>query len=126
VKSDAITTRAGADARKLHTMRVALYDQYGGSMPSGHTRWLLEQFEFPFDVVYPKTLDGGDLINKYDVIVLPSGAVPSTTGGRGGGGGGRGAEDESTIPAEFRDRLGRFSVANTVPQLKKFVERGVS
>jgi hypothetical protein len=124
VKSDAITTRAGADARKLHTMRVALYDQYGGSMPSGHTRWLLEQFEFPFDVVYPKTLDGGDLINKYDVIVLPSGAVPSTTGGRGGGGGGRGAEDESTIPAEFRDRLGRFSVANTVPQLKKFVEAG--
>ena len=124
VKSDAIATRPGADARKLHTMRVALYDQYGGSMPSGHTRWLLEQFEFPFDVVYPKTLDGGDLINRYDVVVLPSGAVPATTGGRGGGGGGFGQQDESTIPAEFRDRLGRFTVANTVPQLKKFVEAG--
>ena len=124
VKSDGIAARPGADARKLHTMRVALYDQYGGSMPSGHTRWLLEQFEFPFDVVYPKTLDGGDLNSKYDVIVLPSGAVPSTTGGRGGGGGGRGGDDESSIPAEFRDRLGRFSVATTVPQLKKFVEAG--
>jgi hypothetical protein len=123
VKSDGIAARPGADARKLHTMRVALYDQYGGSMPSGHTRWLLEQFEFPFDVVYPKTLDGGDLNSKYDVIVLPSGAVPSTTGGRGGGGG-RGGDDESNIPAEFRDRLGRFSVATTVPQLKKFVEAG--
>ncbi|MEO8336805.1 MAG: M14 metallopeptidase family protein [bacterium] len=123
VKADGVAARPGADARKLHTMRVALYDQYGGSMPSGHTRWLLEQFEFPFDVVYPKTLDGGDLIGKYDVLVLPSGAVPSTTGGRGGGGG-RGGEDESTIPAEFRGRLGRFTVATTVPQLKKFIEAG--
>ena len=33
--------------------RIGLWDQYGGSMPSGHVRWLLEQFEFPFEVVYP-------------------------------------------------------------------------
>jgi len=123
VKSDGVTARVGADARKLHTMRVALYDQYGGSMPSGHTRWLLEQFEFPYDLVFPKGLDAGDLASKYDVIVLPSGAVPSTTGGRGGGGGGFG-QDTSSIPAEYRDRMGRFTVANTVPQLKKFVEAG--
>ena len=38
---------------KLKPVRIGLWDQYGGSMPSGWTRWLLEQYEFPFEVVYP-------------------------------------------------------------------------
>ena len=41
--------------------RIGLWDQYGGSMPSGGLRWLLEQFEFPFELVYPQTLDAGNL-----------------------------------------------------------------
>ncbi|MEO8624277.1 MAG: M14 metallopeptidase family protein [bacterium] len=119
------TSPPPASAKKLHSMRVALYDVYGGSMPSGHTRWLLEQFEFPFEVVYPATLDAGNLASKYDVIVLPSGAVPREgQGGRGGGGGFGGAPDSSTIPAEFRERLGRFTTARTVPALKQFMEAG--
>ncbi len=52
-------TPSAGQAVKLRTMRVGLWDQYGGSMPSGWTRWLLEQFEFPFEVVYPKGLDTG-------------------------------------------------------------------
>ena len=122
----AVTTSAPpSNARKLHSMRVGLYDVYGGSMPSGHTRWLLEQFEFPFDVVYPATLDAGNLASRYDVIVLPSGALPRTgQGGRGGGGGFGGEPDSSSIPVEFRNRLGRFTTARTVPALKQFLEAG--
>src|SRR5262249_54301258 len=37
--------------------RIALWDQYGGSAESGWTRWILEQFEFPFTRVYPQELD---------------------------------------------------------------------
>ena len=126
VSSDAVASRPASDARKLRSMRVALYDVYGGSMPSGHTRWLLEQFEFPFEVIYPATLDAGSLASKYDVIVLPSGAVPreGQAGRGGGGGGGGGGADSAGIPAEFRDRLGRFTAAKTVPQLKQFMEAG--
>jgi hypothetical protein len=93
-------------------------------MPSGHTRWLLEQFEFPFDVIYPPTIDAGNLASKYDVIILPSGAVPRAgqAGGRGGFGGG--AVDTSSIPEEFRGRMGRFTTERTVPALKQFVEAG--
>ena len=124
VSSVAVTSRPPANARRLHAMRVALYDVYGGSMPSGHTRWLLEQFEFPFDVIYPPTIDAGNLASKYDVIILPSGAVPRAgQGGRGGGGFG-GTTDTSSIPAEFRDRLGRFSAERTVPALQQFMEAG--
>ncbi len=35
-------------AWRMRPVRVGLWDRYGGSMPSGWTRWLLEQFEFPF------------------------------------------------------------------------------
>ena len=53
----------GATAR-LRPLRIGLWDTYGGSMPSGWTRWLLEQFEFPFQVVFPKTLDEGNLAEQ--------------------------------------------------------------
>ena len=123
VAVEAVSSRPGADAKRLRSMRVALWDQYGGSMPSGHTRWLLEQFEFPFDVVYPATIDAGNLASKYDVIILPSGVVPSRAGRGSGGSGGLG-QDTSNVPAEFRDRLGRFSAARTVPALRRFLEAG--
>ena len=111
------------DATPVRPVRLALWDQYGGSMPSGHTRWLLEQYEFPFDVVYPKTLDAGNLASRYDVILLPSGAVPAREGQTGRGGFG-GEMDTNAVPAEYRDQLGRVTIARTVPQLRQFLEAG--
>ena len=51
---DGVAARPAGDAIKLRKVRIALADQYGGSMPSGWTRLLLEQFEFPFEVVFPQ------------------------------------------------------------------------
>src|SRR5207302_6721367 len=68
------------EAVPLRPVRIGLWDRYGGSMPSGWTRWLLERFEFPFRVVYPPELDAADLRDKLDVLILPDGAF----GGRGG------------------------------------------
>jgi hypothetical protein len=129
---DAISTKPAGDALKIRPVRIALWDRYGGSMPSGWTRWMFEQFEFPFTVVYPQTLDAGDLISKFDVIVFVTGAIPArdARGGpvRGGGGGDeapffRGPRAEET-PEEFRGWLGAVTVAKTVPQLKAFMEAG--
>ena len=125
----ALTVKPNIEMFKLRPVRIALWDRYGGSMPSGWTRWLFEQFEFPFTVVYPQTLDAGDLINKFDVIVFVTGGIPGAGGGgfggRGGGGGGFGGEGRAeSIPEEFRGWLGNVTVAKTVPQLKAFVEAG--
>ena len=111
--------------------RIALWDQYGGSMESGWTRWILEQFEFPFTRIYAPELDAGNLNAKYDAIVFVSGAIPSVpsaagaagSGGRGGRGGGAGP-DPQTIPAEYRAQLGRVTAERTIPQLKAFMDNG--
>ena len=102
----------------LRPVRIGLWDTYGGSMPSGWTRWLLEQFEFPFQVVFPKSLDEGNLASRFDVLIFVDGAIPM----RDGGGGGQ-PRPENT-PAEFRDWLGQVSVSRTVPELRRFVEAG--
>jgi Zinc carboxypeptidase len=127
---EAISTKPSGESLKLRPVRIALWDRYGGSMPSGWTRWLFEQFEFPFTVVYPQTLDAGDLINKFDVIVFVTGAIPARDSSRGSG---RGGAEESPfsrmpraeeVPEEFRGWLGGVTVAKTAPQLKAFIEAG--
>src|SRR5262249_16585182 len=90
----------------LRPVRIGLWDQYGGSMPSGWTRWIFEQYEFPFDVVFPQTLDAGNLNAKYDVLVFVDGGIPMTDGGGGRGGFG-GQPAAESIPTEFRGWLGR-------------------
>ena len=73
---DAVASRPAGDAMKLKPVRIGLWDQYGGSMPSGWTRWLFEQYQFPFEVVYPQTLDAGNLNAKFDVLVFVDGGIP--------------------------------------------------
>jgi hypothetical protein len=128
---DAVPSKPAGDSLKLKPVRIGLWDQYGGSMPSGWTRWIFEQYEFPFEVVFPQTLDAGNLNAKYDVLVFVDGGIPerdpSTSSGQApaGGGGGFGAQPAAdAIPAEFRGWLGRVSVAKTVPELRKFAENG--
>jgi hypothetical protein len=111
-------------ALKLKPIRIGLYDQYGGIMPSGWTRWIFEQYEFPFQVVYPATLDAGGLNDKFDVLVFTDGAFRRAGGGRGGGGGGFGAANPEDVPEEYRASLGRISEDKTIPQLKSFVDAG--
>jgi hypothetical protein len=127
---DAVASKPAGDSMKLKAVRIGLWDQYGGSMPSGWTRWVFEQYEFPFEVVFPQTLDAGNLNAKYDVLVFVDGAIPERDpsmgpGQAGGGAGGFGGQPAAdSVPAEFRGWLGRVTVAKTVPELKKFVENG--
>jgi hypothetical protein len=102
----------------LKQLRIGLWDSYGGSITSGWTRWLLEQFEFPFEVVYPKTLDAGDLASHFDVLIFPDGAIPIRES----------PAAASPIPRRFRrvsaTGWARYRIRQTVPELKKFVEAG--
>ncbi len=121
----AVAKAPSGEAFKIQPVRIGLYDQYGGMMPSGWTRWLFEQYEFPFEIVYPTTLDAGNLKSRFDVLVFADGAMRRGTTGRGAGGGGRGGPiDPETVPEEYRASIGRITEEKTMPEIKKFVESG--
>jgi hypothetical protein len=108
---------------KLAPARIALWDTYGGSMQSGWVRWLMEQYHFPFKVVYPQEFDAGDLKSKFDVIVFVGGAIPAPAGGGRRGGGGFGGPQQD-VPEQFKTLTGRVTADKTIPQLKAFLEAG--
>ena len=114
-----ISTKPQGNAFKLRPVKVALWDTYGGSMPSGWIRWLLEvQFPFSsFEVVYPQDFDAGNLKSKYDVIILPPGGFSMRTGNAR-------VQNTDNIPTEFRNRLGSVTAEVTGPHLRKFIEDG--
>jgi hypothetical protein len=115
-----------SDAIELRKLRIALADHYGGSMPSGWTRWLLEQYEFPFEVVFPKAVDAGNLSARYDVIIFPSGVGPSASGSGGGRGssGGSSQSSRTNVPAEFDSMVGSYTSDRTGPHLRRFLDEG--
>ena len=127
-----------ADALRLRVPRIALWDTYGGSMPSGWIRWILEQYGFAdYELVFPQRLNAGDLSDDYDVIIFPDGAigsqfeevfagVPDSVRQEMMRQFGFGAPDPETIPAEYRDRLGRVTPGATMPALIEFLEDGGS
>ncbi|MBP1597034.1 MAG: peptidase carboxypeptidase [Acidobacteria bacterium] len=122
---DATATAPAADALKLRTLRVGLWDTYGGSMPSGWIRYMFEkQYPIPYQLVFAPELDAGNLASKFDVIILPNGAGISGAGGRGGGGGGGRGGGPANVPPEYQNRVGSMTAATTLPQLRRFLEDG--
>jgi hypothetical protein len=137
INAYAVPAKPAGEALEMHTPRIGLVDTYGGSMTSGWTRWLFEQFEFPFTVIYPQTLDAGNLNASFDDIVFADGVLPNLTpipaGGASPAAGGAGGDAPrgfgqqprpETIPEEFRSHLGRITSDKTLPQLTAFVQSG--
>ena len=73
----------GKEAVALKPVRIGLWDRYGGSMPSGWTRWLLEQFEFPFQVVLPAGTRQGRTCARSSTCSSSWMARSAAVGGRG-------------------------------------------
>lgn len=104
----------------IRPVRIALWDRFGGSMPSGWTRWLLEQFEFPFEVVYSDRIDAGKLRDDFDAIIFVAAAIPAY-----------GVRPPPmprprNLPPEFESWIGRITPDKSVPALKAFLEAGGS
>ena len=118
-----VSGHAPHNALRIKPARIALWDTYGGSMPSGWIRWIMEQYHFPYKVIYTKDIDTGSLRANYDVIIFVGGAIPSVTQTteqpfR------RNEPNPDSIPAEFRSHLGHITPGKSIPELKKFLEAG--
>ncbi len=110
----ALDQDASAVTRPVRRLRVAMYQRfYGGNMDEGWTRWLLEDFEFPYTSLLDAEIRAGNLKNKYDVIILPDDRAGMMTGEAT-------ADRAEEYPAEFRSGFGDEGVA----ALEAFVENG--
>ncbi len=107
----------------VRPVRIALWDMYGGSMESGWTRFLFDQFEFPYKLVFAPDIDAGKLAGNYDVLILPNDATIGRTN-RSRGERGLSSEALARIPAEYRGRVGVMSTANTLPRIREFLMGG--
>lgn len=105
-------------SRKLEPLRIGLWDQYGGSMPSGWTRYLLERFEFPFELVFPPELDAGNLRSRFDVLIFPDGAIPMEIGNLPP------IPPEDVADEALRRRMGPMTSETTLPQILEFMRAG--
>ncbi len=111
-------------ALRLVAPRIALADQYGGSMPSGWTRFILENFGFPYELVFPPDLDRGNLAEQYDVLILPDGIYRSPRTGERSRGMDEPEERRESVPEEFRGRVGSVTAETTIPQIMEFLQEG--
>jgi hypothetical protein len=127
VSFTATAARPDDDAWRLRQPRIGLLDVYGGSMTSGWTRWVLEQFEIPHERTFPPRVDARDLAAKYDVLILPNDVLPdpSRPAARRADAVPESANDsiEASLPAEYRNQRGRVTAA-TLDAIARFVEEG--
>jgi len=115
-------TQKPAQIEEIKAGRIALFDQYGGSIPSGWVRWIMEQYHFAFQLIYPQEIDAGDLNKKYDAILFISGGIPDA-GGQPERRWLRQPAPED-VPEKYRSMLGSITIDKSIPQLKDFTEKG--
>jgi len=65
--------RGDDGAASLQRARVGLFDVYGGHMGTGWDQWLLEQYEFPVELVWGERVEQGDLRRDFDVLIFHTG-----------------------------------------------------
>jgi zinc carboxypeptidase len=110
-------------------VRVALYKNHLPSMDEGWTRWVFDQYRFPYASLRDAEIRAGDLKAKYDAIIIPDQSVnalvnglPGAASGAGEAAGAAGAEERITgvYPAEYAGGLGEAGVK----ALRDFIEAG--
>ena len=98
---------------RLRPLRIGLWDRYGGAASSGWIRWILERYEFPFELAFVQSIDRGALAEKYDVLILPDEADLQ-----------RVDRTPNNVPALYRHQTGVLTSQRSVPALRAFVEHG--
>jgi len=95
--------------RALKPPRIGLYRSHLSNMDEGWTRWVLEQYEFPYRTLTDKDIRGGDLSGLDIILFADEGDEQILNGHRPG-----------TMPPEFVGGIG----VEGASALKRYVENG--
>jgi Zinc carboxypeptidase len=92
------------------TSRIGRYKSFVPAIDEGWTRWLLEDFHFPYESLRNPDIDAGNLRQHFDVIVFPDQPASQLANGY----------EPGTMPQEYTGGLNAKAAAN----LKTFAEQG--
>ena len=108
--SGSLRFAASGAALRVTYVLVVLPEWLKG-VPTTSGTFLLERYEFPFEVVYAPQLDRGNLSQRFDVMIFVTGAIPGADGRPP-----RTQPDREvpSVPPEFKERVG--SITQTVTQ----------
>ncbi len=95
---------------QIDSLRLALYQPWTASMDEGWTRWVLDAWDMTYRTLHDAEIRAGDLVARYDVIILPDVSPISIVEGRKPG----------TVPAEYAGGLGDQGIA----AIRSFVAAG--
>ena len=118
-KADAILKNNGVDAKSMSEapagfavkkLRVGIYEPWAGNIDEGWTKWILEQYHFPFTVLHNQDVQAGHLRSKFDSIVLAEMAARQIVDGMAQG----------TVPGQYAGGIGD----DGVEMLREFVNEG--
>jgi hypothetical protein len=101
---------SAAASAMVKAPRIGLYRPWVPNMDEGWTRWVLEQFEFPYRTLLDADLRKGGLRDALDVVVLPDATAKSILEGNAPG----------SVPPEYTGGIG---IAGTAA-LEEFVRKG--
>jgi hypothetical protein len=107
----ALKTKLDVQAFRLKPVRLGLYKSWTASMDEGWTRWVLEQYEFPYTSLFDKDIREGSLEEKIDVLLLPDFRNSTAII--------KGLSDKD-VRKEYAGGIGEVGVKN----IKNFVQKG--
>jgi hypothetical protein len=110
LRSDAVKGKLPQNTRPIGRARIGLYKPWVESIDEGWTRWVLEQYEFPFTTLADADIRAANLNARFDVIILPNLPADRLTSGY----------SADVVPIEYSGGLG----SGGVEALRAFVRAG--
>ena len=90
--------------------RVALYRPWTGNVDEGWTRWVLEQFDFPYVTLTDSMVRAGGLRDHFDAVLVPDMNLREARDGL----------SPDSVPARYAGGMGTAGLG----ELRRFVEAG--
>lgn len=115
-----------AGIEPINPTRIALYDRYGGSMPSGWVRWILEQYGYDYQLVFPEEINAGNLNTKYDIILFIGPGIPAYNPNGSPSRWSQRGPSADDLPQEYQHMVGSLNTDETITSLRSFIEKGGS
>jgi len=105
-----ISRKQTAKTREIKKVKLGVYKSWRASADAGWTRYILENYEFPYKNIHDAEIRAGNLKSNYDVIIMPSSRPDTILNGHSKG----------TMPPKY---IGGITTAG-VRNLRKFAEDG--